>query len=230
MKKLIILLIAFGVPAAGISQEQTSRLARGNAYVGLSFGANFKNANNANLLGLVNIVSEDRSGGNLNLNGGYFLGNHFSLGATLIYDRDRRSMVTENSDGVLTDTKVIDISYTTGVYIKYFTPLSPEERINLFARVGISFGDGRTLQESETSDILTRTFTNYNTINFGIVPGIQVLVAKGFAVEADISIAGLQSSWSNTSINGEPSTDSKATSVSFDINLLSLNIGFYYYF
>jgi len=139
-------------------------------------------------------------------------------------------MVTENSDGVLTDTKVIDISYTTGVYIKYFTPLSPEERINLFARVGISFGDGRTLQESETSDILTRTFTNYNTINFGIVPGIQVLVAKGFAVEADISIAGLQSSWSNTSINGEPSTDSKATSVSFDINLLSLNIGFYYYF
>ncbi len=230
MKKLILLFMALGLSVAGISQEQKSRLSKGNAYVGLSFGANFKDANNTNLLGLVNIVAQDRSGGNLNLNGGYFLGDHFSLGATLIYKRDKNNMLTEDSNGILTDSKLIDISYTTGVYIKYFTPLSPEERINLFARVGISYQDGRTLQEAETSDILTRTFTNYNTLNFGIVPGIQVLVAKGFAVEADISIAGLQSSWSKSSINGEPATDSKSTSVSFDINLLSLNIGFYYYF
>jgi hypothetical protein len=212
------------------SQDERSRIDKGRAYVGLSFGVNFKEANNQNFLGLVNIVEEKSSGGNVQLNGGYFLGKYFSVGGIYQYGENNGDLLTEDADQIRTHTESIRRLHTIGAYVKYFTPLNEKERINLFARVGISYQDERVLDEATTNEVLTRTFQKTNTLYFGIIPGVQVLVVEGFAVEADISIAGLQSSWTDTWVNGELAGDVHTTSVSFDINLLTLNIGFFYYF
>ena len=230
MKKLFIVIGFLLLPLVILGQTEGSRLIKGKGFAGLSFGANFKNSNNKNVLGLFNILSEDLNGGNIDLNGGYFFGNYFALGGSIIYKRDKAARLIENSDGTLTDLNSVDVSITTGVYVKFFTPLNDKERINLFAKAGISYSDGRRVEESTTTNILTRKYETYDKINFGIIPGVQVIVAEGFAVEAAISIAGLETAWSNLYINGEPVSDNKSTKVNLEINLLSINIGFYYYF
>lgn len=230
IKRLSLIAISTAIFVAAPSQDVESRLTKGRAFVGLSFGADFKNTNDYSFLGMVNIVSEKKSGGQFDLSGGYFLNKYFSLGGTYQYSDYNRTAITEDADGVRTHTEGINRSHTTGVYMKYFTPLNEQERINLFARVGLSYQNERSFVEAMTSDILTRTFQKKNLVYFGIIPGMQVIVAKGFAVEADISIAGLQSSWTNTWVNNEPTSDISSTNISFDINILSLNIGFFYYF
>lgn len=229
-KKLCLLVISMVIPMGLRSQETPSRLDKGRAYAGLSFGANFKDANNTEYLGLVNVISEQNSGGNIDVNGGYFLSKYFSLGGTYRYAENNRDAISQDADQVLTHSARIVRSHTSGVYVKYFTPVNAGETINFFARAGISYSDQRSLTEATTSEVLIRTFEKTNKVYFGLVPGVQVIVARGFAIETDVSIAGLQSTWSQTRVNGEPTSDLRSTSVSFDINLLSLNIGFFYYF
>lgn len=231
--QLAALILAIFLSADAVSAQspkEGSRLMKGRAYTGLTMGVSTKNTNNQDILGLTTIVTQQNNSGQFELNGGYFIKDHFSVGGSYRYGESNSNTIFESPDQVRTTAESLSISHAAGIYMKYFTPLNGKETINLFARLGLSYQDERTLTESVTLDVLTRTFQKKNAVNLGFIPGVQVIVARGFAVETDISIAGLQSSWTKTYVNGEPDSDVSSTKISFDIDILSLNIGFFYYF
>ncbi|WP_300978509.1 hypothetical protein [Flavobacterium sp.] len=84
--------------------------------------------------------------------------------------------------------------------------------------------------EKTSNDILTRYYSVTNNYNLGINPGIQVFTIKGFATEVGVNLAGLSHTYKRTTINEVENTVIKSNDLDLKLNILSLNISFFYFF
>lgn len=214
---------------AQTEQKVNPLLDKGVVFFGLSGGASLRESENENSL-LVTIAEQDKKGFNVSIAGGYMLKQDFAAGGALRYDQSRINKTTIDGDGIETDMKEAGSIMTVSGYIKNFIPLTSNRRINLYNITGIAWSADRNTVESTSQDILTRTYTDKNTLQLGISPGIQVFVLKGFATEVGVNVAGLSASKKEVSVNGVPDSSVDTFDVDLKIDILSLNISFYYYF
>lgn len=204
-------------------------LGKGVVFIGASGGASLRESENENAL-FFNIRNQKKSGFNALLTGGYIFKPNLAVGAGFRYDQSRVTKTTEDGDGILTDTKEAGNILTSSVYLKYFIPLTPNHRINLFNLAGVAWVADRNIVESTSQNVLTRTYTTKNTFQLGLNPGIQAFVVEGFATEVGVSVAGLSGSRTKVIENGEQTSSVNSFDVDLKLNILSLNISFYYYF
>jgi hypothetical protein len=204
-------------------------LGRGMAFIGISGGASLRESENENAL-IVTILNQRKSGFNALLTGGYLIKPNLAIGGGLRYDQSRLAKTTEDGDGVVTDIKEAGNILTSSVYLKYFIPLTSNHRINLFNIAGVAWVADRNTRESFGENILTRTFTSKNTFQLGLNPGVQAFVIEGFATEVSVSVAGLSGSRKKVIENGVERSSVDSFDVDLKLNILSLNISFYYYF
>ena len=226
---LICLLNSFAESKAQTEQKVNQLLDKGVVFFGLSGGASLRESENENSL-IVTIAEQDKKGFNVSIAGGYMLKQDFAAGGALRYDQSRINKTTIDGDGIETDMKEAGSIMTASGYIKNFIPLTSNRRINLYNITGIAWSVDRNTIESTSQDILTRTYTNKNTLQLGISPGIQVFVLKGFATEVGVNVAGLTASRKEVSVNGVPDSSVDTFDVDLKIDVLSLSISFYYYF
>jgi C-terminal processing protease CtpA/Prc len=113
--------------------------------------------------------------------------------------------------------------------MKNFIPLTENGRFNLFNITGVGLTIDRTTTESVTQDVLTRKYDNGYTFRLGITPGMQVFVIDGFAAELGVNIAGVSTSTTTSTINGVQGTKVHAADLDLTLNILSLNITFFYF-
>jgi hypothetical protein len=138
--------------------------------------------------------------------------------------------LNEDEDAILTEVKEASNSITGAVFIKNFIPLSSSGRFNLYNITGMAFEAKRSNTETFSQDILNRKYTEAYSISLGISPGIQVFVMKGFAAEVGVNVAGVSTTTTRTTINGESGSLVQSGVLDLKINLLSLKLGFFYYF
>jgi hypothetical protein len=204
-------------------------LRKGVVFAGFSGGASLRESENENAL-VVTIQDQSKKGYNLIFAGGYMLKPEFAVGAAIRYDQSRVSKSVIDSDGIVSDIQEAGSIITSSIYVKNFIPLASNGRINLYNLAGIAWVADRNTSESFTQDVLTRTYTNKNALQLGISPGIQVFVAKGFATEVGVNVAGLSATRKEVAVNGVDDSSVNTLDLDLRVNILSLNISFYYYF
>jgi hypothetical protein len=204
-------------------------LNKGILFFGLSGGGSLRESENEDLL-IVKIQEQKKSGFNVLLSGGYMIKNDLALGGAIRYDVSRLSKITEDTDDIVSEVREAGSILTSSVYLKYFIPLTPSKRINLYNIAGIAWVADRLTNETFSQSILTRTYISKNTVQLGFSPGIQVFIINGFATELGVNVAGLSGSRKMVTINGTPESSVNTFDVDLKINLLSVNISFYYYF
>lgn len=234
MKTFLITLFIFFIAGKSFAQTENtdaekSFLRRGIVFVGFSGGASLRESENENAI-VLTIEEQSRKGYNLIFSGGYMLKPEFAVGAAMRFDQSRLSKTLVDADGITSKVKEAGSILTTSVYIKNFIPLTANRRINLYNIVGFAWVADRNTSENFSQDVLTRTYTQKNTLQLGISPGIQVFVADGFATEVGVNVAGFSASRKEISVNGVDDSSVNTFDLDLRVNILSLSISFYYYF
>jgi hypothetical protein len=236
--RLIILLLLLPGNFAALKAFETDSivpkvkfpLGKGVVFAGISGGANLRSADNETNLFGGKILDQDKRGFNLLISGGYMILPDFAVGAAWRYDRNKSQRTSEDGDGIASFIQEAGTTITTSVYGKYFIPVTSNRRINLFNIAGVAWVNDRQLTENTSKDILNRTYVLSNKLQLGINPGIQVFVMEGFATEVGVNIGGLSGGKKRSFVNGIESSAVNTFDVDLRINILSMNISFYYYF
>jgi hypothetical protein len=214
---------------ANVEISPFTSLQKGLAFIGITGGANTRSSQNENLL-ITNVIDKQKDGFNIQANGGYFLSKTFAIGTALRYDWAKLNQILEDSDGVLTFVQEAKSSLGGYFFIKNYIPITPNGRFNLFNVVSIGMNKENKVTENTSNDVLTRYYSVSNTYNLGINPGIQVFIIKGFATEVGVNLAGLSHTYKRTTINEVENTVIKSNDLDLKLNILSLNISFFYFF
>jgi hypothetical protein len=231
---LLLLLVSF-IPftqllAQSQNTEQSQALLRkGVAFAGFSGGASLRESENENAL-VVTIQDQSKKRYNLIFAGGYILKPELAVGVGIRYDQSRISKTVMDFDGITSNIQEAGSILTSSVYVKNFIPLTTNKRINLYNIAGIAWVSDRNTSETFSQDVLTRTYTSKNALQLGISPGIQVFVAKGFATEVGVNVAGLSATRKEVAVNGVDDSSVNTLDLDLRVNILSLSISFYYYF
>lgn len=204
-------------------------LKKGKVYAGLSFDFSVNNTANENQL-LVYVEDRQNNTFNINLNSGYFVGDKLALGASISYGTRKRVGNEINLQGIPVQIALKEEEWGLYGTMKNYLPLDEKGHFYLYNLVLLGGTISNQLTEAVTDNMLTRTYTTDRLIELRLVPGVMVNVVKGFSIEVGANVAGIQSSWSETEVNGEPTTKKTSTSADLTINLLRLSLGFYYYF
>jgi len=212
-----------------IEVSSFTKLQKGLAFIGLTGGANTRTSRNENLL-ITNVIDKRKDGFNVQANGGYFLSKSFAVGTALRYDWAKLDQILEDTEGVQTFVKEAKSSLGGYLFIKNYIPITPNGRFNLFNVVSLGMDKENKVTENTTNDVLTRYYAVTNNYNLGINPGIQVFIIKGFATEVGVNLAGLSHTYKRTTINEEENTVIKSNTLDLKLNILSLNISFFYFF
>lgn len=202
---------------------------KGYVFLGATGGASLRESENENAL-VFTIKEQQKTGYNFLVTGGYFVKPTLALGGAIRYDESRITKVTEDADGITANIQEAGSIITSSAYAKFFIPLTPNKRFNLFSIAGVGWVADRYTVENFSQNILTRTYTNKNTIQLGLSPGIQVFVVDGFATEVGVNVAGFSGSRKNVTVNGVAESAVNTFDLDLQLNILSLNISFYYYF
>jgi len=225
--------IMLGGPAVTSSAQEQSppkpNYGKGYLFFGATGGASLRSGENENAL-VFNILEQQKKGYNFLITGGYFVTSNLALGGAIRYDQSRLTKITEDADGIVSNISEAGSVITSSAYAKFFIPLSPNRRFNLYNIAGVGWIADRGIVENLSQNVLTRTYTRTNTIQIGISPGIQVFVIDGFATEVGVNVAGFSGSSKKVTINGDASTAVNSFDLDLKINVLTLNISFYYYF
>lgn len=226
----LCLLIPIGVNAQTIPKKPDFLvLNKGASFVGFTGGTSVRESENEIIFG-TNLLEQKKEGFNVVFSGGYFYKKDVSLGIGIGFDKFSRSQISENSDGIITNYKEAGSILTSAIFIKNYIPLSSNGRFNLYNLTGLGYSLERKISESFTENVLTRTYTVTNGLRIGLSPGIQVFILKGFATEVGMTIAGLSTSQTKTTENDVTTTNINKVDLNLKINILNINLSFYYYF
>lgn len=232
----IILLIGLPFSETGFlnaqnpeSDEAPSLLRKGIVFGGFSGGASLRESENENAL-VVTIQEQSKTGYNLIFAGGYLLKPEFALGAAIRIDQSRLNKTIVDSEGITSDIQEAGSIITSSIFVKAFIPITPNKRINLYNIAGIALVADRNVTENFSQDVLTRTYASKNSLQLGVSPGIQVFIVEGFATEVGVNVAGFSATRKVVNVNGEYDSGVNTFDLDLRVNILSLNISFYYYF
>jgi hypothetical protein len=226
---LFALIVSAQSVTAQDSSPSKSTYDKGYVFFGATGGASLRESENENAL-IVNILEQDKKGYNFLVTGGYFITPTLALGGAIRYDESRIKKITEDTDGIISNIREAGSIVTSSAYAKFYIPLSPNKRFNLYNIAGFGWIADRYTVENFSQNVLTRTYTNKNTLQLGLSPGIQVFVIDGFATEVGVNVAGFSGSSKKVTVNGDASSTVNTFDLDLKINILTLNISFYYYF
>lgn len=219
-------LLAMPGRAAAQSTEEDP-IAKGRHWVGLTMGAQSEHQENTTSL-LQNVIKGQTSSWQMALDYGKFLRNGTSLGVGLEYQREDSDVTSDQSIGP--DLRVDRGVSTAGVAVhsRTYLPLG-NPHFYLYNQTAISAGftwgtEVTTLTQSSEAKISGQRYA------LDLQPGMAVLIARGFAVEANVNVLGLSYETRRTKTPGKPDAVDTTTSLDFQLNLLKLGIGLTYYF
>ena len=204
--------------------------ANGNWFTGFAFSLTDRTLENEPRL-IFTVVDGDNLEYNLTFKGGYFLADNFMVGANFDYERQRfLGDVFKDPDTVRTE--LLSSKGVITPVIKYYFPLTRNNRLSFFNEIGLSFGFGRTLtRETRNLDIVNKSYTRDFLFSAGISPGITFFAIQNFAFEVQLNnLIGYTLNVTDSEINAIEESREVTNKVNFNIILLSLRLGLAYYF
>ena len=203
--------------------------AKGTPYLGLAFALQDRSLENTQRL-LDKVVDGNQFNYELELKGGYFIGDYVMVGLNFNYafDKFEGSLVRE-SDTVRSET--ISRFFTAVPVLKAYFPVTANERLSFFTEIGVGFGGGNALtRETVRFDEVSKEYSSNFRFSVGFTPGITFFAIEDFAFEVGINVIGYTLNRTDTTINDTEQAVDLRHNVNLNINLLSLKLGLAYYF
>ena len=224
---VMLLVSCLLVPPAGAQPGDPNPIAQGRHWVGFTLAAHDERLEHTTQL-LQDVIDGHESTWSMSAAYGWFPHDGTSLGVGVKYLRDNSDVTSDQSLG---PDKRVDRSVNTGtvgLISRSYLPLG-NPHFYLFNQTAVSAGftwgtEVATVSQTVESDISGSRYA------LDLQPGIAVMVARGFAVEASVNVLGLSWETERTKTPGLPDAVRTTTSLDFEINLLRLGIGLTYYF
>ena len=228
MKKPILFIIFSLYSLFLYSQEQASTefaLPKGSGFLTPTFNLTQSSSTNNEMLG-VQIDESYRLDYSVNFNWGYFLKKDFSIGLQVSYNNSREDLTYYPNDIYTVSNYYANMVYLTPNIRNYFGA----GRFKAFAQTNLGFAFGNGLKRTYTEENDDKTDYQTLEITVAVQPGIAVFVADFVTVELSINILGFTSTVEKSTLNNTYESIKKTNKVDFDINILSMQIGFGFYF
>lgn len=200
----------------------------GTAY-GSSYGINnYK-------LAIVSGVGGDGYGISAKIGGAYAVLDNFSVGARLLYDRNKMNLASAGvavSDISLNVDDFYSIQQNIGgeFFCRKYLPLGHSGRFSIFieAAFQVTGGQGK-IQQKQTQGTLG-TYETTTKIALNANPGLAMYLTPHFVMDCGVGIVGLGYSWTNQVHNQVASGTRNGFSASYMLNILAISLGVHYSF
>lgn len=168
---------------------------------------------------------------------GYFVAKNLAVGGR--YNYTRNYFFLGNLDLNLGEGLSIDLediyylghTHNLDFFVRPYLSLSKSNTFGAF--VEIRGGYSHTKSKNSTGDYKKNnydgSYTNTNTIQLNVCPGMAVFATDFLAVEASIGIMGLKYRWVDQTTNQVEKGKSHTGGANFKFNFLSVNIGLTFY-
>lgn len=211
--------------------EEFEPYQKGKWFTALSFSLEDVNLKSDNkYIGFDRIIEGSEFNYEINIKGGYSIGNYSFAGLGITHGRDK----SEGRGTILLDTIQSESVTNRNVispFIRTYYPLSKNKRLSFFNEIKMDFGFENTeIKRFENSEQTEFEKENGFVFGIGISPGVTFFAIQSFAFEIQLDVLGYEYERNRTTDNEGNEFTSDSHNVNFKLDLLSLNFGLAYYF
>lgn len=212
-----------------LAQEKVIEFSKGMWHAGITMSIVDSNDENVDEL-IYDVIKNHKSGFEINVLGGYFIGDNMSLGLQYSYAKHERDLIYE-TDETEARRQRASANHTFTAFLRNYYPISSNNRFSFFNETDLSVGFGNSNSRNTKSESeITKTYTDEIDLKLGLRPGIAIILIEGFAFEVSVDLLGLTYSNDKITKDGVNEGSRSDFKFDFDISLLSLDFGLAYYF
>lgn len=165
--------------------------------------------------------------------GAYFIRDAMALGARAGYSRTKLDIdysILEDLADLSEHRKYLSNGFFVQPFLKNYLKVFDSKTVYFFNETSVSVEYSYGISQSDDGEDLSKTRTRGWTFEFGINPGLSIMVLDRFAFETSVGLLGLSSTVMEIEENGERRSEFTYSIVNFTINLLALNFSLVYFF
>ena len=165
--------------------------------------------------------------------GGYFIRDAVAVGARVGYSRtflDIDFSILEDIADVKQHRKYVSNGFFVQPFLKNYLKVFDSRTFYFFNETSLRVEYSYGISQTDDGKDLSKTKNHGWTFNFGINPGLSIMVLDRLAFETSVGLLGLSSSFVEIEENGETRSEVLYNIVNFKINLLALDFSLVYFF
>ncbi len=165
--------------------------------------------------------------------GGYFVKDAVALGARAGYSRTKLDIdfsLLEDLADVAEHRKYLSNGFFVQPFLKNYLKILDSRTVYFFNETSLSVEYSYGISQTDDGEDMDKTKNHGWHFEFGINPGLCIMVLPRLAFETSVGLLGLSSSILEVEENGESRSEVTYNVVNFTINLLALNFSLVYFF
>ena len=165
--------------------------------------------------------------------GGYFVRDAMAVGMRLGYSRTKLDIdysILEDIADIAEHRQYLSNGFFVQPFLKNYLKVLDSKTLYFFNETSLSVEYSYGISQTDDGDELSKTRNRNWTFEFGINPGVSIMVLDRFAFETSVGLLGLSSSVMEIEENGEKRSEFTYNIVNFTINLLALDFSLVYFF
>ena len=165
--------------------------------------------------------------------GGYFVKDAMALGARAGYSRTKIDIdysILEDIADVSEHRQYVKNGFFVQPLLKNYLKVFDSKNLYFFNETSLSVEYSYGISQSDDGEDLSKTRTRGWTFEFGINPGLSIMVLRNLSFETSVGLLGLSSTVMEIEENGETRSEFTYNIVNFTINLLALNFSLVTFF
>ena len=165
--------------------------------------------------------------------GGYFIKDALALGIRGGYSRtwlDIDFALLEDLLDVAEHRKYESNGFFVQPFLKNYLKVFDSRILYFFNETSLLVEYSYGISQSDDGEDMSKSRNRMWTFNFGLNPGLCIMVLDRFAFETSVGLLGLRSSVIEVEENGETHSEVVFNMVNFTINLLALDFSLVYFF
>lgn len=164
---------------------------------------------------------------------GYFIRDAMALGARVGYSRtyvDVDFSILEEIADVKEHRKYVSNGFFLQPFLKNYLKVFNSRTIYFFNETSLKVEYSYGISQTDDGEDMSKTKNHGWSFNFGINPGLCIMVLDRLAFETSVGLLGLSSSMLDIEENDESRSEVSYNIVNFKINLLALDFSLVYFF
>ena len=203
---------------------------KGGRFIKLSFSLSDKDLQNVSRL-FDKVESGKDFTYRLQLSGGQFIKDYLLIGAGFGISESKFEGTLVSADSDTISAESISRNFSFSPYVRITLPLTKNQRLSFYNDFGMTFGFGQGLtRDTQNLDEIEKESSDEFVFGIGLSPGVTFFAIENFALEAGVNLVGYRLNVENSTDGDGLESRTVEHDVSFQLNLLSLNIGLAYYF
>lgn len=165
---------------------------------------------------------------------GYLIKDNVAAGVKLSYGRnyldlDSASLSVAGTDLSWNDYFLLEHNMAASLFLRNYIPIGNSGRLAVYVDLQLTGKGGQGKVIDDRKGDMTGTYTKRHGASISVNPGGALLLSKHFGIDASIKVLNVGYDVTSQSHNQVANGEIKSADFSYNLDLLSLNLGLYYY-